>query len=95
MWWRFLMKWLWPFGRKLQVIGEEIGEATVTDCGQRIIHLHFFPATVSVVFLDVEPERPGCPPMEADFCEIDANGKMLMIRWHVNEPRQIRWVAKS
>lgn len=86
---------MWPFGKKHQVIGEEIGEATVTDKGRRSIHLHFFPNEVSIVFTDPEPERPGCPPMEQDFCEITANNKMLEICWNVSEPRTIRWTAKS
>lgn len=86
----------WPFDRKKHpVIGEEVGQATVTDRGRRVIHLHFFPKHVHVCFTDPEPERPGCAPMEPDMVQITANHKMLEITWNVQEPREIKWTAKS
>lgn len=87
---------MWPFpGKKRKVVGEEIGEATVTDKGDRKLHLHFFPNSVDVAFIDAEPDRPGCPPLEQDMVEITANGKTVIIRWRVAEPRKIKWVVKS
>lgn len=84
----------WPFDRH-QVIGEEIGEAVVTDTGKRVIHLHFFPSQVSVVFTDPDPADPACPPLNPDTVQITANNKMLEICWSVNQPREIKWTATS